>query len=78
MPILNGLETTSNIRLFDQATPIVACTANAQTEERANCGRVRMDGVLVKPITMKSLWNELSKHLKVVFQQTGPSSSSVA
>ncbi len=52
MPRMGGLEATRQIRLLGagQSTPIVAMTANAFVEDRANCFDAGMDDFVAKPI----------------------------
>jgi CheY-like chemotaxis protein len=55
MPVMDGLETTREIRSREQASgrhiPIVAMTANAFEEDRRKCFEARMDGYGVKPVS---------------------------
>ena len=60
MPVLNGLETTRNIRAREKVAgldrvPILALTANAQREDIAECLTVGMDGHLSKPFDRQDL-----------------------
>ncbi len=68
MPVMDGLEATQKIRIFETAhnlprTPIIALTANAFDSDRQDCLAVGMDGFLTKPVLLKSLIAEISSHL---------------
>ena len=54
MPVMNGLESTQHIRVFELANhrirvPIVAMTANAMPSDELACLEAGMDGFLSKP-----------------------------
>lgn len=60
MPIMNGLEATQKIRLFDNKTPIIAVTANG---DYATCINAGMNDHINKPIDFNHLNNILEKNL---------------
>jgi PAS domain S-box-containing protein len=68
MPIMDGVEATRRIRAGEQgvdpATPIVALTANATTDDQAACRAAGMDGYLSKPITLPALATALKTWLR--------------
>ncbi len=68
MPVMNGYETCRAIRaLPDKAKAssiIIAMTANAFEEDRANALSAGMDGFVTKPIDVKSLFATLRKTIK--------------
>jgi PAS domain S-box-containing protein len=68
MPEMNGLEATQAIRKREpdrgQRASIIALTAHAQSEVRANCIKAGMDMVLVKPIKSKDLYAAIENCLK--------------
>jgi signal transduction histidine kinase/ActR/RegA family two-component response regulator len=68
MPEMNGYELARAIRAAESARaggrcPILACTANAMSDEVAHCIEAGMDAYLVKPMDLKSLTAELLRWL---------------
>lgn len=68
MPVVDGFETTREIRLREVArgierTPIVVVTASVMPEQIANYGRAGVDDVLAKPVTPSSLLATVSRTL---------------
>jgi len=64
MPIMDGWQATEKIRKVvgpNQATPIVAVTANAMKGDRDKCLQSGMDDYLSKPVDRKRLIDMLSK-----------------
>ena len=65
MPIMNGLEATKNIRALDDpwasSIPIIAMTADAFSENVAECMSVGMNGHIAKPIDMKLVIKEIRR-----------------
>jgi signal transduction histidine kinase/DNA-binding response OmpR family regulator len=59
MPRLDGIETARRIRAREagqnRRTPILALTANTQSEDRSACFEAGMDGFLVKPLDREKL-----------------------
>ncbi|MCF8059275.1 MAG: response regulator [Bacteriovoracaceae bacterium] len=66
MPILDGLESTREIRKksYGKKVPIVALTANVFDSDRDNCFSVGMNDFLGKPIQRKLLHEILLKYLE--------------
>jgi len=66
MPKLNGLDATKAIRQLPghQKTPILAMTANAFAEDKANCFAAGMDDFITKPFEPKKLFASLLKWLE--------------
>lgn len=69
MPVMDGYEATKRIREWERAegkqhTPIIALTADAFDEDRAQCQQVGMDDYLTKPLQVKELIAVLEKHLQ--------------
>ena len=65
MPVMNGLEATRAIRALDDAAlariPIIAMTADAFSENVAECLSVGMNGHIAKPIDMKLVLKEIRR-----------------
>jgi CheY-like chemotaxis protein len=59
MPIMDGLEATRQIRIFEQLNniriPIIALTANTFNADRERCLSYGMDDYLAKPLNMELL-----------------------
>ena len=63
MPRLSGIEVTQQWRAHessDQHVPIVALTANATPEDKANCLSAGMDDFLSKPVSQEKLRKVIS------------------
>jgi signal transduction histidine kinase/CheY-like chemotaxis protein len=73
MPLLDGIETTRQVRAREAGqpglhTPILALTANTLIEDRYACFEAGMDGFLIKPLDREKLTEALaalaaSRHL---------------
>ena len=65
MPQMNGLDATRAIRLLDNSrassVPIVAMTADAFSENVAECLKAGMNGHIAKPIDMKLVIKEIRR-----------------
>jgi PAS domain S-box-containing protein len=73
MPKLNGVEATQQIRLLPgyQDIPIIAMTANAFAEDKAQCLAAGMNDFLAKPFTPEDLFAIL---LRALNRQSGRAS----
>jgi len=66
MPVMNGLETTQEIRRREagrQRTPVVALTAGALIQEQQECFDAGMDDFATKPITSDAIGEVLARWL---------------
>ena len=65
MPVMNGLQATKAIRALDDPEasriPIIAMTADAFSENVAECFAVGMNGHVAKPIDIKHVLKEIRK-----------------
>ena len=65
MPVMNGLEATREIRKLDNpyaaGIPIIAMTADAFSENVAECFAAGMNGHIAKPIDIHNVIKELRK-----------------
>ena len=65
MPEMDGYEATAEIRRLGVRLPIVALTANAFDEDRANCLKVGMSDYLTKPVKESMLVETLDRWLTI-------------
>jgi len=77
MPLMDGLEATQRIRQgrsLNNATPIIAMTANAFAEDRERCLNAGMDDFMSKPIDIRKLRSivEYWLHQKAVTPEAKP------
>jgi len=49
MPVLNGIEASRQIRIFNKKIPIIAITAYADENMRTDCAGAGMNAFLAKP-----------------------------
>ncbi|KAL3667048.1 hypothetical protein V7S43_007991 [Phytophthora oleae] len=72
MPIMNGYESTRNIRVFEKQhklprIPIIGVTAYAMSGDRKKCLDAGMDEFIVKPISKTELRKAIRKWMRVRF-----------
>lgn len=68
MPVLDGLDATRQIRVFEAeeslaATPILALTAHSSSRDRKQCRDAGMDGFVCKPIVETELFTAMAEQL---------------
>ena len=65
MPVMNGLEATKAIRKLNNpwasGIPIIAMTADAFSENVAECMAAGMNGHIAKPVDMKLVLKEIKR-----------------
>jgi len=66
MPVMDGIEATSQILEFDPDIPIVAMTANVMADDRDIYYSKGMKDIVGKPFTSQELWRCLMKYLQPV------------
>ncbi len=64
MPILDGFETTLQIKKINPKIPVIAQTAYAMPEERNKCMEVGCDDYISKPISLDELLKVMKKYLR--------------
>lgn len=67
MPVMDGYQATSNIRIFEKenglsAKPIVALTGHALSHDRQSCLKAGMNDYLTKPVKQAELIAKLNKY----------------
>ncbi len=67
MPRMNGYELTEQLRRLGCSLPIIGATANAMLDEAERCLSAGMDHCLVKPFTLRALYQCLQR-----FQRSEP------
>ncbi|GMF16008.1 unnamed protein product [Phytophthora lilii] len=72
MPIMNGYDSTRNIRIFEKQhklprIPIIGVTAYAMSGDRKKCLDAGMDEFIVKPISKTELRKAIRKWMRVRF-----------
>ena len=68
MPKLNGYELAKELRRLGCTTPIIGATANAMRGEEALCLAAGMNHCLVKPFTLRALFNYLAPYERAVHE----------
>ncbi|OOV87804.1 hypothetical protein BTA35_0207325 [Oceanospirillum linum] len=69
MPVMDGYQTTQEIRCFNQEVPIIALTAAALIEDREKALQAGMNDHLGKPFTKHQLFDHLKPWLET--EETG-------
>lgn len=66
MPVMGGVEATREIRkqITERELPIIAMTANAFTEDRANCLAAGMNDFISKPVDPETFYSTVLKWAK--------------
>ncbi len=77
MPVMDGYTATARLKENPSTRdiPVIALTASATMEERAEVASSGFDGCLTKPVNIQELFQELFRHLHPS-DQTEPSSDS--
>jgi PAS domain S-box-containing protein len=67
MPVMDGLEATRQIRLFDKRVIIIAVSANALASDVKMCQDAGMNTHLAKPLSMEELKNNIMYYFPAIF-----------
>jgi CheY-like chemotaxis protein len=65
MPVLDGIEATRYIRVFDKEIPIVAITAYADDQMRTECAEAGMNAFLAKPCSREDIRSVISDVVEI-------------
>ncbi|QPJ64577.1 MAG: response regulator [Candidatus Nitrohelix vancouverensis] len=72
MPVMGGVEATQKIREYEKTNtpgkrmPIIALTANDSESDREEYLRSGMDGVITKPLNIKTIVQEIKDIIKAM------------
>ncbi len=66
MPIINGIESTIEIRKLGYDGIIIACTANTDTQDFEEYQKAGMNDILVKPFKKQDIQNMINKWSSVI------------
>jgi len=69
MPVMDGLDASTQITALGVKTPIVAMTANVLSSDKELYERSNMHDCIGKPFTSQELWHCLLKYIKPVDKQ---------
>ncbi|MBF0118968.1 MAG: response regulator [Desulfobacterales bacterium] len=64
MPVLDGIEATKNIRLYNKNVPIIAITAFTISEERDASFVAGVNDYIIKPFSLEELTNVIEKYAR--------------
>jgi len=65
LPMMDGLETTRQIKQYNPDLPVIAQTANAMDEDRKNIIEAGCDDYIAKPINKYDLMEKINYFLKI-------------
>jgi CheY-like chemotaxis protein len=61
MPVLDGVEATKQIRLFNVKVPIVAISAHSEARNGVECTLAGMNAYVEKPFTLEEIQNVITR-----------------
>lgn len=65
MPVLDGIEATRFIRVFNKQIPIIAITAYADDQMRTECAEAGMNAFLAKPCSREDIREVIAECLEI-------------
>ncbi|MFA5971487.1 MAG: response regulator [Lentimicrobiaceae bacterium] len=65
MPVLDGIEATRYIRVFNKSIPIIAITAYADDQMRNECAEAGMNAFLAKPCSREEIKDVISECFQI-------------
>ena len=65
MPVLDGIEATRYIRVFNKEIPIVAITAYADDQMRTECAEAGMNAFLAKPCSREEIKSVITECVEI-------------
>lgn len=65
MPILDGIEATRYIRVFNKQIPIVAITAYADDQMRTECAEAGMNAFIAKPCSREDIRGVITECVEI-------------
>lgn len=70
MPVLDGIEATRYIRVFNKEIPVVAITAYADDQMRTECAEAGMNAFLAKPCSREDIKAVLTECVEISSYKT--------
>lgn len=65
MPILDGIEATRYIRVFNKSIPIIAITAYADDQMRTECAEAGMNAFIAKPCSRDDIKSVIAECFEI-------------
>jgi two-component system, sensor histidine kinase len=65
MPVLNGLEASKQIRIFNKVTPIIAVSSYVDYNTKIECAKVGINSFMAKPFTEVEIRDSVAKVIPV-------------
>lgn len=61
MPVLDGIEATKQIRIFDKLTPIIAVSSHIDFQTKVECAKAGINAFMEKPYTENEIREAVTK-----------------